>query len=341
MKFPPFLRAAAALPLLAGILLAAPGGADAAPVRIKLATMAPDGSTWHELLKDLQADWARVSNGQVELRIFAGGVAGDEPVVMKKMGIDNYHAALISSHGLSTISKSTRIFTIPRMLRSNEELDRAMEMLAPELEAKLAEKGYVVLAWADAGWVRFFVPTADASVNGVRKHKLFVWAGDSEGLELWRQAGFNAVPLPGPELLTGLKTNLVNAFDTMPSYALASQAFRHTPYMIDMRWAPLPGALIMTQKTWDKIPQELRPALKTEAAKFAQRFRTETRKLDDQAVEAMKARGLKIVTPTPEQMGEWDREVEKAYPKFRGFYVSAEDFDRFGATVKQIRAGGR
>jgi TRAP-type C4-dicarboxylate transport system substrate-binding protein len=123
----------------------------------------------------------------------------------------------------------------------------------------------------------------------------------------------------------------------MPYYALSSQAFRQTGYMIDTPWAPLPGALIMTKTTWDKIPDSYKPALKAEAEKFADRFRVETRKMDDDAIEAMKARGLKILTPTQAQLAEWDRAVEKVYPQFRGFYVPADDFDRLAAIVKQIR----
>lgn len=325
---------------MAVLLAAAPAEAKGKKIKIKLATLAPDGSTWHELLKDLAADWSRVSDGQVQLRIYAGGVAGDEPQVMKKMGINNYHAALVTSHGLSSISRSTRVFTIPRMLRTNEELDKAMEIMGPTLAERLEEKGYIVLAWADAGWVKFFVPTPDASVDDIRKVKLMSWAGDSEGLELWRAAGFNVVPLPATELLTGLQTNLVNAFDTMPYYALASQAFRHTPYMIDMKWAPLPGALIMTKAKWDEIPEDLRPALRAEADKWAERFRTETRQMDADAVEAMKKRGLKVLEPTDAQVAEWDQAVKAAYPDIRGFYVSEEDFDWLQKIVKEMRGEG-
>lgn len=321
---------------LAVLVLGRP--AEAKTIKIKLATLAPDGSVWNELLKDLAQEWEDASGGKVRLRIYPGGVAGDEPVVMKKMAINNYHAALISSQGLSSIDQSTRVFTIPRMLRTNEELDQALQALAPGMERELAEKGYIVLFWADAGWVKFFVPTPDASIEAVRKCKLFSWAGDSEGLQLWQSAGFNVVPLPATELITALKTNLVNAFDTMPSYALMSQAYRHAGYMIDMKWAPLPGALIITKKAWEQIPEELRPVLKEIAAKYAERFRTETRKQEADAVTAMTERGLTVIKPTPEQLAEWDRKVKEVYPDIRGFYVSEEVFDRFVEVVKGIQA---
>jgi TRAP-type C4-dicarboxylate transport system substrate-binding protein len=333
--------AAAVLILLTSFLTASAPPVRAEVVKIKLATLAPEGSSWHELLKDLQADWTKASGGRVELRVFAGGVAGDEPVVMKKMGINNYQAALISSHGLGTIDKSTRVFTVPRMLRTNEELDHALEVMAPELERRLDEKGYVVLFWADAGWIKFFTQSSDASVEGVKKHKLFSWAGDAEGLELWRKAGFNVVPLPATELLTSLQTKMVNAFDSMPYYALASQAYRHTGYMIDMNWAPLPGALVMTKTAWSKIPADLQPVLKEISAKYAERFRTETRRMDAEAVTAMKERGLKVIVPTPEVVAEWDKASENAYPDFRGYYVTEQDFDWLYGIVKQMRGGAK
>jgi len=334
-----FLRRAS-LPALvfALVLCGIVNGAAAEPVKIKLATLAPEGSAWHELLKDLAVEWAQASGGRVELRIFPGGVAGDEPVVMKKMGINNYQAALISTHGLSTIDKSLRTFTVPRLVRTNEELEKALDTMAPELEKRLEAKGYKVLFWAEAGWVKFFITTPDPTIEGVKKHRLFSWAGDEQGLVLWKKAGFNVVPLPATELVTSLQTKMVNAFDAVPYYAVATQAYKHAPYMIDMNWAPLPGALIMTKAAWDKIPEDLKPVLKDLSAKYTARFRAETRKMEADAVEAMKARGLHVVTPQPEVLAEWDQASEKAYPDFRGYYVSAQDFDWLASVLKQIRS---
>jgi TRAP-type C4-dicarboxylate transport system substrate-binding protein len=111
--------------------------------------------------------------------------------------------------------------------------------------------------------------------------------------------------------------------------------------MIDMKWAPLPGALIMNRKTWDKIPEDLKPALMTEAKKFAVRFREETRRMDVTAVEAMQKKGLTVLTPSPEELKYWDEQVLVFYPELRGFYVSEEDFDWMQSVVEQVRTGSR
>jgi TRAP-type transport system periplasmic protein len=306
-------------------------------VKIKLATMAPAGSAWDELLKELQADWSRASNGRVELHIFPGGIAGDEGVVVQKMGVNNYQAALISAHGLSMIERSTRVLSIPRVLRTDTEYEHALELMAPELEKRMDAKGYEVLFWAEGGWVKFFVPTPDPTLAGVKEHRLFSWAGDSEGLALWKKAGFNVVPLPNAELMTGLQTKMIDAFDTVPYYAVASQAFRHVQYMIDMNWTALPGAFIITKAAWDQIPEDLKPILKQISAKYSERFRIETMKMEQDAVEAMKARGLEVITPPPAVVAEWDQAMEKLYPDVRGYYVSAEDFDWMIGVAKQVR----
>lgn len=304
---------------------------------IKLATLAPSGSAWHDLLKELQADWSRASDGRVELRIFPGGVAGDESIVVQKMGINNYQAALISSHGLSMMDRSTRVLAIPRVFQTDAEFQRALELMGPELEKRLEAKGYEVLFWAEGGWVQFFVPTADPTLAGVKKHRLFSWAGDSEGVELWERAGFNVVPLPNVELSTSLQTKLINAFDTVPYYAVATQAFRNVGYMIDMNWTPLTGALVLTKAAWDQIPEDLQPTLKQIAATYSIRYRNATQKMEQDAVNAMVNRGLKVITPEPEVVAEWDLAMEKLYPDIRGFYVSEEDFDWMHAVAKKIR----
>ena len=46
------------------------------PVTIKLATLAPEGTIFYEQLLKLGQEWARVSDGAVRLKIYAGGIAG-------------------------------------------------------------------------------------------------------------------------------------------------------------------------------------------------------------------------------------------------------------------------
>lgn len=300
---------------------------DTKPIVIKLATLAPSGSPWHEILKDMGAEWSEVSDGRVVLRIYPGGVAGDEADMVRKIRIGQLQAAAISNGGLSRIATEVTVLTIPMAVNSWEDLDRVRKAMAPRLEALLEEKGFVVLNWGDAGWVRFFVPKSDPSVKTVKKAKLFVWSGDDRTLEIWKASGFNAIPLSATDILPGLQTGMINAFNTTPIMALASQWFAFTPYMIEMPWAPMIGATVVSRRAWHKIPEGLRLQLKQIAERTGVRLQREIRRLEEEAMAEMKKRGLKIIKPTDEQAKEWRMAMEAVYPKIRGPIVPEEWFD--------------
>ncbi|MGB5999995.1 MAG: TRAP transporter substrate-binding protein DctP, partial [Thermoanaerobaculia bacterium] len=142
--------------VLVGLLLLTLGlatrGVEAATV-IKLATLVPDGSVWDKALKEMGADWKESSDGRVTLRIYPGGVAGDEPDVVRKMRIGQIQAASLTVTGLSEIDPAFKVFTIPLFYDSYEELLFVLEAMEPYLAAKLEARGFVFVHWGHAGWV--------------------------------------------------------------------------------------------------------------------------------------------------------------------------------------------
>jgi len=294
---------------------------------IKMATLAPNGSPWHEILKEMAQEWSELSEGSITLRIYPGGVAGDEGDMVRKMRIGQLQAAALTTSGLAKIAPDVNALAIPLAIDSWETLNRVRDALAPRLEKTLEEQGFIVLNWGDAGWVRFFVPESSPDVETVRKAKLFTWAGDDKSIQLWKNAGFNVVPLAATDILPGLQSGMINAFNSSTMLALASQWFPFTPYMIDLPWAPLIGATIINKSTWDKIPEELKLQLKQSAVETGERLQQEIRKLEDQALQEMVKRGLTVIKPNEEQLAEWKKIIYEAYPKIRGDYIPADLFD--------------
>lgn len=332
-------RALAVAAVAAALGVPLPARAD--PVVVKLATLAPDGSSWHEALKDLARAWSEASGGRVQLKIYAGGVAGDETAVLSKMRIGQFGAALVTTHGLVAITSHVRAFALPRMIRSYEELDAALAAMRPGLERELERSGYVALGWADAGMVRLFVPEPTASVERLQRFKLFAWAGDRDGVELWRRGGFNPVPVPAPELMTALQTGLVEAFPTTPVIALASQWYAFTKAVVDVPIAPLVGALVLTRGQWERVPEDVRPALRDAAERTVLAMRAENRRLERVAIEAMRRRGLAVVVPAPPELAAWDAKADALNATVRGTSVPAGAYDDLQRVLASMREGAR
>jgi TRAP-type C4-dicarboxylate transport system substrate-binding protein len=301
---------------------------------IKMGTLAPEGSPWHQTLQLMGERWRKISNGQVKLVIYPGGVLGDEPDMVNKMRIGQIHAAGLSGAGLSGIEPGVMALQVPMMFASYDELDYVRERVAPRLEKMLEARGYLVLNWGDVGWVHFFTTTPATRLADMRKMKIFTWAGgDNETLELWKANGFRAVPLAATDILTGLQTGLIEAVPTTPLYALLNQSFGIARNMIDVKWAPLIGATVITRRAWDSLPAAQRSDLLAAGREAGGSLRDGIRKMGDDAIVTMQKRRLQVIHVDAATLADWRKEAEGVYPRLRGAQIPAELFDE----VRKLR----
>jgi len=319
--------------VIAASLLAVAQPAVAKKVTIKLGTMAPNGSTWHLLLKEMSARWAEVSDGQVKLKVYAGGVAGNETDMMRKMRIGQLHAAAITSLGLNHITRAPQAISIPGVIADEEEWSHVFAEMQPIWNGQVEAKGYIILGWSDLGWVHLFVNRSVKSPVEMQGMKVFAWAGDPAAVESWRLAGFQPVVLSGTDVMQGLSTGMIEAFASTPIIAMTARWYEHTPFMVNTAWGHLPGATIVSKKAWDKIPPDIQVELRKIATETTARVNAEVLRMQDEAIEAMKKRGLSLVELDGDGQRVWSEMAEKAWTAIRGGVINEEDFDQ----VIQVR----
>lgn len=312
--------------------------ADAQPVLIKLATPAAEGSSWHLVLKEMAEKWKTASGGKVSVRLYAGGVAGDDPDVVRKMRLGTLNAGLLTAVGVAEIDKSVYALGVPMMYASYDEVYAVLEKMRPRLEATLEQKGFVVLNWADGGWVHFFTQKPVKTPDDLRALKLFSWAGDSDAIDVWKSAGFDPVPLPSAEIATALKTGRVTALGTPPQVAVISQLWNDARNMTDLRWQVLLGATVVKKDAWEKIPAGVRQALLDAARDAGQRLRDQVRRSEEKDMQAMKQRGLNVVAIDEATRALWLKAAEALYPRIRGPVVPIEAFDEARRYRDEFRA---
>jgi TRAP-type C4-dicarboxylate transport system substrate-binding protein len=271
-----------------------PALAPAQPQIVKLATLVPEGSVWDKSMRDMGAQWSAGTQGRVVLRVYPGGVAGDEPDVVRKMRIGQLQAAAITTGGLADIDPAFNVFNIPMFFTSYPELYATLDKLTPVLRQRLEARGFVLLAWGHGGWVYFFTKQPVESVAGLRKAKMFVWAGDDQMVALWRQLGFQPVALAATDIMTGLQTGMIDAYPTTPLLGLTLQWYRMTPNMVGIGLAPLVGGLVITKSAWAKIAPADQVRILAACQKLEQRLEVEVPRQDTTAVAEMQKRGLRL-----------------------------------------------
>ncbi len=317
-----------------------PSGAAQAQdkIVIKLATLAPEGTTWYNGLRQMGDRWAEISNGRVELKIYAGGVAGNEGAQVRKMRIGQLHAAALSNLGLMDIDPAPQVTNMPMLIESYEELDYVMEHIHPDLETRLRDKGFVVLNWGEAGWVYFFTKAPMRTPEDASQIKVFAWEGDPAAVEGFRQAGFNPVVIPSVDMIPSLQSGLIDGFPNTPLYALSAQWFALAPNMLDVPWAPLVGATVITTDMWNQIPAEFHEPFLEVAREIGEDLKVEIRRQDRKAITVMEKYGLTVVEVDEATTQRWREVARSVYPTVRTEMVPTDIFDRCVGLVEEYRA---
>ncbi|MEZ5277232.1 MAG: TRAP transporter substrate-binding protein DctP [Opitutaceae bacterium] len=317
------------------------GKAEAAGrIRIKLTTLAPKGSSFHKALMEMGQSWKEASDGRIDLIVYAGGIQGGESAMVERMTINQTQAALLTGVGLADIERDvTGLQTMPMVFRSVDEFDYVSKRIYPRLEKSLREKGYVTLFWADAGFLRFFSRKPVVTLDDLRSLKLFTVAGDAKQEALMVSTGLNPVPLDLTDILISLQTGLIDAVPLPPLYALAIQTYGPAPHMTNLLWAPIMGAAVIKEETWNSIPAEIRPKL-LEAARRAGDFVLESgRRENEEAIDALVDQwGVQVHDVPPAAMAEWEQAVSAAYPEIRGGLVPPAIFDEVMKLIDEYRA---
>jgi TRAP-type C4-dicarboxylate transport system substrate-binding protein len=316
-----------------------PFAATASDAQLKIGSLVPKNSLYHRQLMEVGETWKKSQTGSPRFNVFTDGSQGGEAEMVRRMRIGQLQAALLSVVGLREIEPSiAALQNLPLAFRSWEELDYVREKMRPAMEKKFLEKGYVVLAWGDAGWVRFFSKQPAFSPDDYKKMKFFAWGSEAEQQEIMKSLGYTPVPLEPTDILPSIQTGMINVVPSTPYFALASQIYNTAPNMLEINWAPIVGAFIITKKSWDEMTPETQNALRMASDKAGVVIRAQARKEVDEAVDAMKKRGLQVNKPSAEQLKEWRALSESLYPRIRGKMVPAETFDEVFAHLKTYRA---
>jgi len=339
-RFRPLVSAAAlALAVALPAVLPHAAQAQAKPATvIKLATLVPDGSVWDRALRGAGAEWSQATQGRVSLRIYPGGVAGDEPDVVRKMRIGQVQAAALTVAGLAEIDPAFKVFGIPMFFDSYPELRAVLDVMTPTLKQRLEAKGFVLLNWGHGGWIHVFGKQPLSTTTDLKKMKLWVGIGDDDMVGLWKKNGFQPVSIAATDILTGLQSGMLEAIYTTPLAALSLQWFRTTPYMSQVGLAPLVGGTVITKAAWAKLSDADKQVILASCRKVEQRLEADVPKQDDDSIAEMQKRGLKISTSTPAQAAEWRKEAEQFAAQMRGTIIAADVMDMARKARDDFRA---
>jgi TRAP-type C4-dicarboxylate transport system substrate-binding protein len=289
------LRTLVACAVVAGVGAAQAQKAPKAEVEIKFATLAPEGSTWMKTMRKIDEDVRKRTANRVGLKFYPGGVQGDERDVIRKMRNGQIHSAGFTGFGLGTIVPETRVFELPFMFDSLDELDYVRAQTNEFFEQAFDEKGYTLLGWTDVGFVYLFSKTPVRSVDEMQGVKWWIWSGDQLAEIFYRSFHVTPIPLAAPDVLTSLQTGVVEGVYASPLACVALQWFTRVKYMMDLPAVHGISAVVATEKSLAGLSAADLAALREVTRQHLADLTIKTRQQNVEAVAEIKKEGVQVV----------------------------------------------
>ncbi len=334
------LAAAVVLAALCG----APGSAGAAgkakaKVELKIATLAPEGSTWMRIMEQLDAEIREKTAGEAGLKLYPGGIQGDESVVLRKIRSGQLHGGGFTGVGLGEIAPSLRVMEVPFLFRNLDEVRAVQSALGPSFEQALRDAGYELLGWSDVGFVYLFSKEPIRNAADLKRVRMWLWEGDPLAETFLKTVGVSPVPLPITDVVTSLQTGLIDAVYTSTLACIALQWFTRVSYMTDLPVTHAEGAVVVSRAAFGQLSPSAQATVKELSKKRFEELAAETARENEQSVQVLKGKGIQVVSLSDADRAGFDEVGRTVREKLAGTLYPRELLDKALQTLADFRAG--
>jgi TRAP-type C4-dicarboxylate transport system substrate-binding protein len=328
-----------------GLLMAQPGIPRAESAEngfvIKMATLAPEGSSWMQQFNAINAEVMEKTQNAVSFKIYPGGVLGDEKDMMRKMQIGQIHGAALTSAGLSVLFKDIDVLHIPFFFQNYGEVDYVLGKMGSYFKKGLEDSGYILLGWSEAGFIYLMSTIPISSVSELQKAKVWIWHESPMSQAIFNEVGVAAIPLSIPDVLVGLQTGMVEVVYAPPTGAISLQWFTRIKYITDIPLTYIGGGLVVRKDVFKKLPQSTQDVIIEIFQRQLDQLKAITRQENQEAIQVMEKQGVQLVTPPQDQVAEFKRLSDNAIAQLVGHAFSKKVLEDVTAYLEAYRQGKR
>jgi TRAP-type C4-dicarboxylate transport system substrate-binding protein len=304
---------------------------------LRIATVAPQGSTWVNVFDAFRWELRKKSKNRLHIRLYTGGVQGDEKLTLSKIRLNSLQGAAITSVGLAQIEPSLLALQLPFLFRNYRELDFVRQDLDSHFREKLNQKGFVLMGWADMGYIYLFSKKELKSMDDLRTAKIWAWSDDPLTQAFAQQGGLTPHLLGLLHVRQSLQTGSIDTVAATPLTLIAMQWHSYVNYRIRYRFAIGIAATVISKSNYDKLPPDLQKLLLETSQKYHQKLLHLSRRDDRRALQTLEKRNLKGITLDADHRKQIQQISNKVRQHFIGKLYSKEDLQRILDSIQRYR----
>lgn len=309
------------------MLVAAPGVGRAEKAELRIATLAPAGSPWMQVLDKGAAEIKTKTAGRVTMKYFEGGQQGDEKDFVRKIKLGQLDGAAVTAVGLAMIDESIRVLELPMLFQTSEEVDYVADKMWPYFQKKFEKKGFKLNDRGEVGWIHLFSKAKVETIADLKGQKLWQWSDDKLSGAIIKKLGLRGVPLGVPEVDASLTGGKINACFTSPVAAVALQWYSKVKYISS---APLTFAIAATVLSMDslkKLSAQDQKTVEGISKASSQKLRKVIRKANKDAKSTMIRKGITVVQTPAATVDQLASAAQEVWKELAGSVYSKEELE--------------
>lgn len=269
--------------------------ATAQEYAIKFATLAPEGSTWMNIMREYDAAVREESKGRLRFKIYGSGSQGADDVVLRKIRVGQLHSAGFTGVGLGEIAPKVRILEAPFLFKDYGEVDHIYGTFEEEFREAFKEGDYVLLGWAEVGFVHVFANKPVRTLAELRNVRMWMWEGDLMAEATFKALNVDPIPLSIIDVLMSLQTGLIDGVYAPPYAAITLQWFTRVKYMMDVPIADASGAVVISKKMFYSLPADLQEILLRNGKKYTRMLTEKSRQENSSSIKTLERNGIELI----------------------------------------------
>lgn len=286
--------------------------AAAQTTTFKIATIAPDGTTW---MKELHAGADAINQrtgGRVQFRFFPGGVMGNDKSVLRKIRVGQLQGGVVTAGGLMDIAPNTQIYTLPLLFRSLDEVDYVRQRMDADILKYILAQGFVSFGLSEGGFAYLMSNSPLTRTADLKGQKVWAPEGDRISRAAFESLGISPIPLPLSDVLTGLQTGLIDTVATSYTGAIALQWYTQVKYVTEMPLMYIYGTMIIDRNAFEKLDASDQTVVREVMGGVFKKLNAESRSNNAEAYEALRKQGITFVQPSMDERQGWEAKINKA-----------------------------
>ena len=304
---------------------------------LKIAVIVPKQSIWGEQLDAAAKEIEKQTHGDVRLRIYYGGVQGDELKVVRKMRIGQLQGAGFMARGMSKICPDSLIFSIPLQLYSDDEAITLQKKMEPFFNKQALERGYHIVGWTDQGFTYCYSKNKIEDLEDLRNSRPWMLENDEFSKSFFKCSNISAVPAQVSDVTTALQSGMIRTVFSPPIGMIIMQWHTRVKYKLDVGLFFSFGAVVFTEKAWKKLSPESQKVVSKVLQNTIKTLNVAIKKQNDDASKVL-AKTIQSVPPTPEGLKALRAVTHKVEQDMTGKSFSAEALALVQKYLKEYRA---